>query len=268
MAIRQMVLTMMAAAMVFPATLAAQEDAGDIQEIKKSQDELRQEVQALRSTLNALDKKLDRVLSDLATVKKGQAPARPNRRQPDTTIYDVSIGSSPYLGPKDAPVTIVEFSDFQCPYCVREVPMLKKMVDAYPGKVKVVYKHYPLSFHKNAPPAQAAAILAQQQLGNEGFWKMHDLIVANPKKLDIPTLRQHAESLGLDLATFDAVMADQAKINALLVEDKKEAAKCKVRGTPTILINGLKLASRTEDAYKARIDECIKKAEAENKGTN
>ncbi len=155
-------------------------------------------------------------------------------------------------------MTIVEFTDFQCPYCIREVPKLKKLVEQYPNDVKVVFKHYPLSFHKKAKPASAAAIFAQKQKGNDAFWEMHDKIIAGgTKKLDVPILRTYAEEMGLDLAAFDAVMASPAEINKLLKPDLDEARKCKVRGTPTVLINGLKVAKRSDEAYKARIDQIL-----------
>ena len=122
--------------------------------------------------------------------------------------------------------------------------------------MRLVLKHFPLSFHKKAKPAHAAVALAHK-VGK--FWDMHDLIVAGPKKLDVADLRKHAESLGLDLNEFDTVMADPKLIDAVLAADMAEAKKCKVTGTPTILINGLKLVPRTPAGYKARIDELLGK---------
>lgn len=246
---------MLAVALMLPlmggAPAVAQEgDQSEIESLKKGQEELRKEIKGVRNDLK-------KVLRELAAIKAGQGKARP-KRTPDLTVYDIKVDNSPVLGPKDAPVTIVEFSDFQCPYCIRENTNLKKIREEYPNDVKVVYKHFPLSFHKKAPPAHAATVLAYQEKGDEGFWKMHDLIVGNPKKIDKPQLRKYAEQLGLDLAKFDEVMADNAKIAALYKDDVAEARKCKVRGTPTVLINGLKLAQRNYDGYKARIDELLK----------
>jgi len=87
------------------------------------------------------------------------APAPSEAKQPrpvDTTVYDVNTGSSPVLGKADAPVTITEWSDFQCPFCAREYPKLKEILAAYPDKVRIVFKHRPLGFHKQAKPAHAA----------------------------------------------------------------------------------------------------------------
>jgi protein-disulfide isomerase len=215
---------------------------------------------ALLKLQNSMDDKFNKVMTKLEEVKKAAAAAKPasNKRQPDTTVYNVNIGDSPYLGAKDAAVTIVEFTGFQCPYCIREVPKLKKLIEDYPNDVKVVLKHYPLSFHKKAKPASAAAIFAQKQKGNDGFWEMHDKIIAGgTKKLDIPVLRTYAEEMALDLAAFDAIMASPAEIDKLLKPDMDEAAKCKVRGTPTVMVNGLKQSPRTPEAYKARIDQIL-----------
>ncbi|MCP4590624.1 MAG: thioredoxin domain-containing protein, partial [bacterium] len=123
--------------------------------------------------------------------------------------------------------------------------------------VRFVFKNFPLSFHKQAKPVHAAGVLAAKK-DTQTFWKMHDLILANPKKLAVAELRKHAESLGMDLEKFDTVMADSAQIDALLAADMAEAKRCGVRGTPTVLVNGLKLANRKIDGYKGRIDEILK----------
>lgn len=231
-----------------------------VEELQKGQAEIRAELAQLR-------KDMQEVLKELKNLQAAQArqaqPQQQRQRQPDTTVYEVDIANSAVWGPKDAPVTIVEFSDFQCPYCIREIPTLKKIREEYPDDVKVVYKHFPLSFHKDAPPAHAAAEYARRVGGDDAFWKMHDMIAGNPRKLDKDTLRGYAEQLKLDLVGFDALMASEQKINELLAADKADAAKCKVGGTPTILINGVKLAPRTYDSYKSRIAEILKaKADA------
>ncbi len=240
-----------------------QDDDPAAAELREDIKALRQEIAALSSAVTKMQSTVDgqfkKVLSELAAVKKGQAPATRNPRKPDTKIYDINVGDSPYLGAKDALVTIVEFSDFQCGFCVREYPKLQQLVKEYPNDVKVVFKHYPLSFHKKAKPASAATVLAAKQKGNDAFWEMHDKIIAGgTKKLDVPILRGYAEEMGLDLAAFDAVMTNPAKIDELLKDDLAEAKKCGVRGTPTVLINGLKQSPRTIEAYKARIDKILK----------
>ena len=230
-----------------------------------------EEIRMLRAELSTVKKELQLLRADmkkvLAALSKGAAgragaaaPSTAKARPIDTAVYDVKVASSPILGKADAPVTIVAWSDFQCPFCAREYPKLKEILAAYPDKVRIVFKHRPLGFHKQAKPAHAAAQLAMDQGGSELFWKMHDKIIASPKALAITDLRDHAEALNLDLAGFDTVMADPKKIDQFLKSDLAEAAKCKVNATPTVMINGLKLSDRGIESYKARIDELLKSA--------
>ena len=217
---------------------------------------VRLEVINIHKDIKALRKDVRDLVDELKKIKTVQA--KPQKRpQADTTVYDVAIGDSPVSGPKDAPVTIVEFTDFQCPYGVREYPKIKQILGEYPDKVKFVFKHFPLGFHKKARPAHAAAELARLEAGGDAFWKMHDMIMAEPKKLEVSVLRGYAESLGLDLAKFDEVMGDEKKIDALLSADMAEAKKCKVRGTPTVFINGVKMANREIGTYKKRIGQIL-----------
>jgi protein-disulfide isomerase len=243
---------------------SAGEGTAETQVIKQEIEALRAEMSVIRKELQALRADMKTVLSELKVIKSAKAVARPTR-QPDTKVYDVTIGKAPILGAKEAPVTIVEFYDVQCPYCIREYPKLKEILKAYPGKVRLVLKHFPLSFHKKALPAHAALEFVYQEKGLDTFWKMHDMIVANPRKLEVTDLRGYAEKLGLNLTKFDAVMADKNKINELVKSDMAEASKYGVRGTPTVLINGLKLANRSIDGYKARIDQILKGADKKEK---
>ncbi len=229
-------------------------------------DPIEEQLRVIRKEMSNLHKELKAVRADLkkvlTEVSKGSNNNQARKKMPDTTVYNVNIGSSPTIGPKDAPVTIVEFSDLQCPYCVREYPKIKQMLKEYPGKVKVVFKHYPLKFHKKAKPAHAAVELAKLQGGDEKFWKIHDMIMDNPKDLEIADLRGYAQTLGMDLARFDKVVADEKQIDELLKADIAEARRCKVTGTPTILINGLKMTKRGINDYKARIDKILKEDKA------
>lgn len=227
-----------------------QDVSAQLAAVQEELDQVRGEVQSLQ----AQTKRLTAQVKNLEKTPKAQPRAK---RQPDTTVYDINLGESPSRGPSNAAVTIVEFLDIQCPYCVREYPKIQKILEEYPDKVRFVPKHFPLRFHKKAKPAHAAMELAKRQKGPSAFWQMHDMIMAQPKKLDTVDLRGYAESLEMDLQKFDSVMADDAKIDELLKDDLAEAAKCKVRGTPTVLINGLKLTDRTEAGYKGRIDTII-----------
>lgn len=208
---------------------------------------LRNEVSALRNDIN---KAIALLENNASLNKKPQVTY-------DANIYDIEIGSSPTLGPDNAPVTIVMFTDFQCPFCAREYPKIKQVREMYKDKTKFVFKHFPLEIHSEARPAHAAAQLAFEQGGVETFWRMHDIIIASPDKLDISALRGYAEELNLALDVFDEVMADQIKIDDLLLKDKTEAVKCNVQYTPTVFINGLKMQGRQIKDYQKRIDEIL-----------
>jgi protein-disulfide isomerase len=148
--------------------------------------------------------------------------------------YEVDLANAPVRGDADAAVTIVAFSDFQCPFCNRVNPTLAKLLETYPGKVNVAFKHMPLRIHPDAPAAHAAAVAA----GNQGkFWEMHDKIFANQRDLKPETFQRYATELGLDRTKFDKDVADPAtkeRVDA----DMKEAEKLGVGGTPAFFING------------------------------
>jgi len=218
---------------------------------------LRSEVTHLRREVQVLRADLKKVLAALNAGGAPRAAAQPSPAKADTRVYAVEVGDSAILGNAEAPVTITAFMDFECPFCVREYPKLKAVLAAYPQQVRLVFKHRPLNFHKKAPAAHAAAQLALEQGGPELFWKMCDRIMDNPKALTVSDLRQHARSLQMDLVRFDEVLADSKKVDALLAADMKVAADCNVRATPTIMIDGVKLADRSLDSYKARIESLL-----------
>ena len=143
---------------------------------------LRAEVSALKAEVAKVRTDQAQILADLRIIKTSAKPQPPTKdpRKPDTTVYDLPAGNSPFLGKADAPVVITEFVCLQCPYCIREYPKLQKVVADYPDKVKVVFKNFPLSFHKKAKPVHAACAIAAKT-SNEAFWKVHDKIIANPK---------------------------------------------------------------------------------------
>ena len=223
----------------------------ELKEVQVGLDEVMAELKAIRGDLN-------KVMTDVKAIKAAQGRTKRQQRQPDTTVYNIDIGDSPIRGPKDAPVTIVEYVCYQCPFSVREDPVIKKVMETYPGQIRFVFKHYPLAMHKKAKPAHAAAALAQKQKGNEGFWQMHDLIITDNRKIDISDVRGYAETIGLDLNEFDELMKDPDKMGELLQKDLAGGKKYGVRGTPTVFINGLRLANRKFEGYKARIDEILK----------
>ncbi len=205
------------------------------------------------------------VLSKLEDIGKGQkeilakasAPARPAApaAEDPNKVYDIPVGKSASRGPADAKVTIIEFSDFQCPFCARSVELIDQIAAAYPKDVRIVYKNFPLSFHAQAMPAAKAAIAA----GMQGkFWPMHDEIFKNSSKLTPESYDVFAKAIGLNVAQFNKDMESPA-VQAQIAEEMKEATAASVRGTPTFYINGKKPAGRSLEIYKQIIDEEIKK---------
>ena len=167
--------------------------------------------------------------------------------------FDVQVGSSPAMGPKNAPVTIVEWSDFQCPFCSRVEPTLKQILSEYKGKVRIVWKNQPLSFHPNAMPAAEAAMAAYEQ-GNDKFWAMHDKLFASQNQLSPRLYEQTARELGLDMGRWSKSVESHAAQGAISA-DMSAGNALGANGTPTFFINGRKLVGALPfDSFKQVID--------------
>jgi len=166
----------------------------------------------------------------------------------------IEVGSAPTKGPKSAPVTVVVFSDFQCPFCSRAVPLLKQIEDAYKDDVRIAFKHLPLAFHNNARLAAEASMAANEQ---GKFWEMHDKLFENQQALDRPSLEKYAQELGLDVAKFKAAL-DSGKYKQHVDDDAKMAAGVGATGTPTFYVNGEQLVgAKPFDDFKVKIDAAL-----------
>jgi protein-disulfide isomerase len=180
----------------------------------------------------------------------------------------VTVGEAgnPAKGPEGAPVTVVEFSDFQCPFCARVNPTLAKLQEAYAGKVRVVFRDLPLlNIHKNAGHAAEAAHCANDQ---GKFWEMHDRLFANQQKLAPAELKEHAVALGLDATAFNQCL-DSGKYTAEWRRDSQEASRLGLSGTPAFFINGRLLSgAQPYDAFAQIIDEELALAEAKKTGAS
>jgi len=187
-----------------------------------------------------------------ALAARPAAARAPRRKGPDPAKqYEVALAGAPVRGSEDAQVTIVEFSDFQCPYCGRVTPTLKKIQEEYGDKVRVAFKHLPLDFHQKAMPAHKAAVAAGQQ---GKFWEMHDKIFASQSDLSPATYEGYATELGLDIEQFKRDMASEAS-QKQIEADKQEAAKLGVTGTPSFFINGYFLSgAQPYESFKVIID--------------
>jgi protein-disulfide isomerase len=151
--------------------------------------------------------------------------------------FRVTVESSgfPSVGPEDAPVTIVEFSDFECPYCGRIVPTLEKVRSTYPEQVRLVFRQFPLiGIHPNAMQAALASLCANEQ---QGFWKMHDAMFGEQHALSVEQLKEKAAKLELDTEAFDACL-DSDKYEAAVRADIDAGSAVGVSATPALFING------------------------------
>lgn len=163
-----------------------------------------------------------------------QAGVKVYLNAPDPPVYTIQEEGSPALGPSTAPVTIVVFSDFQCPYSARAHSDLKRLVAEFSDQVRLVFRHYPLSRHRYAQQAAEAAALAHDQ---GKFWKYHDLLFANQEKLAARNLYEYARQLDLDIDQFEHGMVNR-KHEARIKAELKAGDSYGVRGTPAIYING------------------------------
>ena len=173
------------------------------------------------------------------------------RVQIDET-YRAEIEGAPVKGAKDALVTIVEFSDFQCPFCAQVEPTIKKILAEYKGRVRVAWRDLPLAFHANARPAAIAARAANEQ---GKFWPMHDILLKNQENLDAANLEKYAKVIGLNMSKFKAALHDK-KLEDSVEADAAMADKVGARGTPSFFINGKFLpGAQPLETFKSKIDE-------------
>ncbi len=207
----------------------------------------------------------------------GQRPQQPQPPQIDyDEVHDIEIGSSPIQGPKDAKVTIYEFSEIQCPYSKRFHPIVEEVLKTYPKDVRHVFKHFPLGFHPLARPG-AKAILAAGEQGK--YFEMLDALFALdreklmeirkvPKDQQIDKfgeiLQDVAEDLKLDVKRFMKDYKDKdADWEKVIVQDVQSAREANVRGTPTFFINGRLTRARTLEQFKQEIDNIIAEKESQ-----
>jgi len=169
--------------------------------------------------------------------------------------------TEPSRGAEDALVTIVEFSDFECPFCSRVEPTVSAILEEYAGKVRVVWRDNPLPMHANAMPAAEAASAAFAQGGNQKFWAMHDKLFANQKAQSRADLERYAGELGLDLDPFKQAL-DQRTAQAKIQADQALAKRMGAGGTPAFFINGRLLSgAQPLPKFKELIDDELQRAQ-------
>ncbi|MFQ5988681.1 MAG: thioredoxin domain-containing protein [Candidatus Methylomirabilales bacterium] len=238
-----------------------------------SQAEVEEEIAGLRKELVDIKKELGDLKKELAEIQKIIQRARRPRSAVRGTAR-VSVSGRPSLGSPDAPVTMVEFSDYQCPYCKRYVsvvfPTIKRdYIDT--GKLKYVFSDFPIaSLHPQAPKAHEAAHCAGEQ---NQYWAMHDILFENSKDLSVPALKRYAEEVGLDGDQFiDCLQTGKyaGKVN----QDIAAGRKAGVGGTPSFIIGPsgsgeqitgtILVGARPADTFTQVIDKALQAASKAN----
>src|SRR5437899_8251355 len=216
----------------------------------KSYDEIKERIATYLKQQKGRDQ-LTKVVDDL----KQKHGVQITLAQPNLPRVEVAA-TGPSRGPDNAPVTIVEFSDFQCPYCGREVPVIERLMKEYDGKVRLVFRHYPLEFHPFAQKAAEAGACAQEQ---GKFWELHDKMFTNQNKLAVDDLKAYAKSVGLDAPKFDKCL-DSGEKKAVVEEDMKASNEAGVNGTPAFFINGVFVnGAQPYEQMKQTVDRELKK---------
>ncbi len=212
----------------------------------------------VKQSLDASGEKLDAVIAALEKAPTAAPAAAPARRGPDPNKrYTTNTKGSPYKGAADGRIEIVEFSDFQCPFCARVNPTMARIEKEYGDRVRISFKHLPLRIHPKAPEAHAAAEAAHRQ---GKFWEMHDRIFANQRQLSKARYETYAQEMGLDMEQFRSDMTS-TEVKARIDADSREAAKLGITGTPAFLVNGRYLSgAQPYESFKRLIDEELKKS--------
>jgi protein-disulfide isomerase len=178
----------------------------------------------------------------------GARPSGPKRPDPKK-VYDIKLGDAPTRGSESAEITIVEWADFQCPFCVRVNPTLDQIEKEYGDKVRFAFMHLPLSMHAKARAAHQAAEAAHRQ---GKFWEMHDLIFASPKDLSPATYLRYANEMGLDIDRYNSDFSSTS-VRKAIDGNLAAATKLGVSGTPSFFVNGRFLSGAQPYGSFARV---------------
>ncbi len=178
---------------------------------------------------------------------------------PERNKAELSVDDDPSIGPKDAPITIIEFSDYQCPFCARAEPAVKRILESYKGKVNFVYRDFPLSFHQYAQKAAEASECADEQ---GKFWQYHDILFEKQQEWSsggVSKLKEYAIGLGLDSKKFDECLDSGIYANEVQ-KDIEDGQNYGVSGTPAFFINGIEVSgAQPFDVFQKIIDSELNK---------
>jgi protein-disulfide isomerase len=238
--------------------------AQPFEQFKRLIDEQLAAAEALAKTgVRRADLSLQLTKTNFRAAPPPEKPKAPEAPPIDTRVWKVPVSADdPVQGPADALVTIVEFSDFQCPYCSKVGPTLERLREEYPKDVRVVWKDFPLSFHPRAKPAAILARFAYDQHGNDGFWKAHDALFESQKNLEDESLVRIAEALGLDGQRARAALAS-GRYDEKLSQSAGLGGDFAVPSTPHFFVNGRRLSgARPYEDFKRLVDEQLGVAQA------
>lgn len=206
-----------------------------VKERKIPKEHLNDQLKARINDFLSRDLKVSAVDEWLAEKTKGNS-IEVYLSQPERPYFDVNVGDAPIKGGAGARVTIVEFSDFECPFCAKGKDVVNEIHEKYGDKVKIAFKHFPLPFHKRARAAANATMCVHEQ--NKGaFWKMHDTLFDNQQELDDAGLEKHALKIGVDVNIFKDCMKSGRYLSKI-DRDIAEGKSVGVKSTPTFFVNG------------------------------
>lgn len=175
-------------------------------------------------------------------------------REPDPPVLSIATDDQPSKGSASAPVTIIEFTDYQCPSCAKSQPIIEEVAKEYGDKVRLVARDFPLEQHTYAAKAAEAAEAAREQ---GKYWEYVAVLFKNQNALEIAKLKEYATQVGLDRAKFDQAL-DSGKFTDKVQRDLREGDKLGVNSTPTVFINGKRIRDKTPEGLKAAIDAALK----------
>jgi len=195
----------------------------------------------------------EKLSGELAARLRREAGVQVFLAAPEPPVFEIAIDGQPTKGGQSAAVTVVEFTDFQCPSCAAAHPVLDRLVAESGGRVRLVVRDFPLAQHENAFKAAEAAEAAREQ---GKYWEYADLLFRNQSALAVDNLKQYATALGLDRAKFDAAL-DTGKYAEQVRRDLFDGQKLGVSGTPTIFVNGRRVRNNSYESLKAAVDAAL-----------
>ena len=200
-----------------------------------------------------LREKKKEAIDEWVSAQTSKAPVEVYMQKPARPVFEVSAGNSPFMGGANAKVTLIEFSDFQCPFCAKGADIVSELKKKYGNKIKVVFKNYPLPFHNHAQKAAEAGLCVYEQ-DKSKFWGMHDAMFADQAGLSDEGLKTKVGKLGLDVSKFTQCLSS-GKFAAQVKAEMEEGKKVGVKSTPTFFVNGMMVnGAHPVDVFSELID--------------